>query len=140
MVDSWEDLDQQPHAQASAQRKAAGAGLNPNASSFSFNPSASTFTPNFAPKATTATPTAQPVQESASPASAQPQGVEQTSHAATNGFADHEETAEPMQVDPPSEREVPVTSASTPPEDVDQDLHKANGQVSEGMQCMHPLL
>ena len=137
MADSWEDLDQQPQAQASAQRKAAtSTGLNPNASSFSFNPSASSFTPPAsAPKAQTASPEAQPAQQSASPVSAQPQATDQVNHSATNGFNDHKHSRQPMQVDPPSEREVPVASASTAAEDVDQNMQEADGQMSAGTDC-----
>lgn len=135
MADSWEDLDQQPHAQASAQRKApANTGLNPNASSFSFNPSASSFTPpTFAPKAQTASPEARSAQDSAEPANSQAQATDQVSHSATNGVSDHKHSAQPMQVDPPSEREVPVASASTAAEDVDQPMQEADGPMSAGI-------
>lgn len=144
MADSWEDdLDQQPHAQAPPQRAPASAGLNPNASSFSFNPSASTFTPTFAPKAQASAPEAQPVQESAAPASAQaPHSPQQSGHSATNGIVDHKQPAQAMQVDPPNEREVPMASASTADQDVDQDMQEADGQASAGtafesLQPMH---
>lgn len=122
MADSWEDLDQQPHGQGSAERKAAGAGLNPNASSFSFNPSASTFTPTFAPKAQPAAPTAQPIQEAAAPSSAQ-----HSEHSATNGISEYKQDAQPMQMDPPSERDSPVATASSPAQDADQDMQEADG-------------
>ena len=134
MADSWEDHDPQPHAQASSQRPPANAGLNPNASSFSFNPSASTFTPTFAPIAQASTPATQPVQEPAALPSAQaPHPSQQASHSATNGIAEHKQPAQPMQVDPPSEREVPMASASTADQDVDQDMQEADGQASAGM-------
>ena len=137
MADSWEDdLDQQPRAQASSQRAPATAGLNPNASSFSFNPSASTFTPNFAPRAQAPTPAAQPVQESAAPASAQaPASSQQADHSATNGTVDHTQSAQQMQIDPPSEREMPVATASTSDQDVDQDMQEADGQASAGTEA-----
>lgn len=135
MADSWEDdLDQQPQAQTSSQRAPANAGLNPNASSFSFNPSASTFTPTFAPRVQAPTPAAQPVQESATPASAEvPASSQQADHSATNGIVDHRQSAQPMHVDPPSEGEVPVASASTADQDVDQDMQEADGQASAGV-------
>lgn len=130
MADSWEDLDQQPHAQAPPQRAPATAGLNPNASSFSFNPSASTFTPTFAPKAQASAPEAQP---SAAPASTQaPHSSQQSGHSATNGIVDHKQPAQAMQVDSPSEREVPMASASTADQDIDQDMQEADGQASAG--------
>ena len=132
MAAAWEDLDQQPQAQPPAQRKQTGAGLNPNASSFSFNPSASTFTPNFAPKAQPAAAAAQPAPEPTATTTGQPPAPRQADHSATNGINDHTQTAEPMRVDPPSEREDPVASASSPAEDADQDMEEANGQVSAG--------
>lgn len=136
MADSWEDdLDQQPHAQPSSQRPLASAGLNPNASSFSFNPSASTFTPTFTPRGQAPSPAAQPVQESAAPASAQvPASSQQADHSATNGSVDHRQSAQPMQMNPPSEREVPVASASTADQAIDQDMQEADGQASAGME------
>lgn len=131
MADSWEDdLEQQPHAQGSAERKAPAGGLNPNASSFSFNPSASTFTPSFAPRAQPSTASAQPIQEPAATSSAQPQASQQPHHAATNGIAEHKQNAQPMQVDPPSERDTPVASASSPAQDVDQDMQEADGPTA----------
>ena len=128
MADSWEDIDEQPHAQASAERKAPAGGLNPNASSFNFNPSASTFTPSFAPKPQATTAPAQPIQESSAPSGAQSQSHEQQQphHADTNGFADHKQDAQPMQVDPPSERDTPVTSASTPAQHADEHMQEAD--------------
>ena len=126
MADSWEDIDEQPHAQASAERKVPAGGLNPNASSFSFNPSASTFTPSFAPKPQATTAPAQPIQESSAPSGAQSHEQQQPHHADTNGFADHKQDAQPMQVDPPSERDTPVTSASTPAQHDDEHMQEAD--------------
>lgn len=126
MADSWEDIDEQPHAQASAERKAPAGGLNPNASSFSFNPSASTFTPSFAPKPQDTTAPAQPIQESSAPSAAQSYEQQQPHHADTNGFIDHKQDAQPMHVDPPSERDTPVTSASTPAHHTDEHMQEAD--------------
>ena len=128
MADSWEDLEPQPQAQAPAQRKAPNTGLNPNASSFSFNPSASTFTPSFAPKP--AAPSAQSAQQPAAPSNAQSPRPHDSHYAATNGVAERKQEAQPMQVDPPSEKDTPVTSAAPPAEDVDQDMQEANGATA----------
>lgn len=130
MADSWEDLDSQPQAQSSgqpAQRKPPAGGLNPNANSFSFNPTANSFTPSFAaapkPKPPAPTFAAQPVEQQAAPASSQP-AHSNADHQTTN--ADHTSTngaqataAEPP-VDPPSERDTPVTTASAPSEETER--------------------
>lgn len=127
MADSWEDLDSQPHAQSSGQpapRQAPAGGLNPNANSFSFNPTASTFTPSFAPKPKPPVPTfaAQPAEQQAAPASSQPQysnadhQTDQVDHASTNGAQAPKAEAP---IEPPSEQDAPVTSASAPPDDTD---------------------
>lgn len=139
MADSWEDIDEQPHAQPPAEHKAPAGGLNPNASSFSFNPSASTFTPSFAPRAPATAAPAQPIQEtslSSGTQQAQPQTPQQPFHSNTNGIAEHKQDAQPMHIDPPSERDTPVTSASTPAQDVDQDMHEADGPSATAGLCL----
>ena len=138
MADSWEDIDEQPHAQASAERKAPAGGLNPNASSFSFNPSASTFTPSFAPKPQETTAPAQPIQESSAPSAAQSYEQQQPHHADTNGFIDHKQDAQPMHMDPPSERDTPVTSASTPAHHTDEHMQEADvSSATAGVMALH---
>ena len=77
-------------------------------------------------------PAAQPVQEPAAPASTQaPHPAQQAIHSATNGIVEHKQPAQ--QVEPPSEREVPMASASTADQDIDQDMQEADGQASAGM-------
>lgn len=146
MADSWEDLDSQPqHAQNSPQpppRKAPTPALNPNANSFSFNPTASSFTPSFAAKPKPPAPTfaAQPVEQQAAPASSHPQysnanqQTAQVDHTSTNGAQAPKAEAP---IEPPSEQDAPVTSASAPADDTDTQNNAKTPPSTGNVACIH---